>query len=102
MTRLLFKMHEFRYDPVLAVRMPVEQLGRLELALPIGLLADVERGCEARDVAEGGRIAGIRTYTVSVFWRDLWAAEPSAPRLGVRSHRRSVCGPAFILFEQLE
>jgi len=35
------------------------------LALAIGFLVGVERGWRARDVAEGGRTAGIRTYALS-------------------------------------
>jgi uncharacterized membrane protein (DUF4010 family) len=37
---------------------------RLALALAIGFLVGVERGWHARDVAEGGRTAGIRTYAL--------------------------------------
>jgi hypothetical protein len=44
---------------------PLQQLERLGLALAIGLLVGVERGWRARDVAEGGRTAGIRTYALT-------------------------------------
>jgi uncharacterized membrane protein (DUF4010 family) len=37
----------------------------LALALAIGFLVGVERGWRARDVAEGGRTAGMRTYALS-------------------------------------
>ena len=45
--------------------MPLEQFQRLGLALAIGFLVGVERGWRARDVAEGGRTAGIRTYALT-------------------------------------
>ncbi|MDQ0466976.1 uncharacterized membrane protein (DUF4010 family) [Caulobacter ginsengisoli] len=45
--------------------MPLELLQRLGLALAIGFLVGVERGWQARDIAEGGRTAGIRTYALS-------------------------------------
>src|SRR6187455_2976386 len=38
---------------------------RLALALAIGFLIGVERGWRERDIAEGGRTAGIRTYALS-------------------------------------
>lgn len=38
---------------------------RLALALAIGFLVGVERGWRGRDVAEGGRTAGIRTYALT-------------------------------------
>lgn len=44
--------------------MPLEIFQRLGLALAIGFLVGVERGWRARDVAEGGRTAGIRTYAL--------------------------------------
>lgn len=42
-----------------------EPLQHLALALAVGLLVGVERGWHARDVAEGGRTAGIRTYALT-------------------------------------
>lgn len=45
--------------------MPLEPFERLGLALAIGLLVGVERGWRARDIAEGGRTAGIRTYALT-------------------------------------
>ena len=45
--------------------MPLQTFERLGLALAIGFLVGVERGWRARDVAEGGRTAGIRTYALS-------------------------------------
>jgi uncharacterized membrane protein (DUF4010 family) len=44
--------------------MPLDHFQRLGLALAIGFLVGVERGWQARDVAEGGRTAGIRTYAL--------------------------------------
>ncbi|MBI5942009.1 MAG: MgtC/SapB family protein [Caulobacterales bacterium] len=45
--------------------MPLELFQRLGLALAVGLLIGVERGWHARDVPEGGRTAGVRTYALS-------------------------------------
>jgi uncharacterized membrane protein (DUF4010 family) len=45
--------------------MPLEQFQRLGLALAIGFLVGIERGWQAREVAEGGRTAGIRTYALT-------------------------------------
>jgi len=42
----------------------LEIFQRLGLALAIGLLMGLERGWQARDVAEGGRVAGIRTFAL--------------------------------------
>jgi len=39
-------------------------LERLLLALAIGLLIGVERGWQERDVKDGGRAAGVRTYAL--------------------------------------
>lgn len=44
--------------------MLLEPFQGLGLALAIGLLVGVERGWRAREVAEGGRTAGIRTYAL--------------------------------------
>jgi uncharacterized membrane protein (DUF4010 family) len=38
---------------------------RLGLSLAIGLLVGLERGWKAREEAEGGRVAGLRTYALS-------------------------------------
>lgn len=45
--------------------MNFEQYLRLGLALGIGLLVGVERGWRERDLQEGSRAAGIRTYALS-------------------------------------
>ncbi len=45
--------------------MPLDLFNRLGLALAIGFLVGVERGWRARDVADGGRTAGIRTYALT-------------------------------------
>lgn len=43
----------------------VEPFERLGSALAIGFLIGTERGWRARDVTEGGRAAGLRTYALS-------------------------------------
>jgi len=45
--------------------MAVDQFQKLGLALAIGLLVGVERGWRERDVEEGRRAAGVRTYALS-------------------------------------
>jgi len=45
--------------------MPLELFQRLGLALAIGLLVGIERGWHARDIADGGRTAGVRTYALT-------------------------------------
>lgn len=45
--------------------MPIDVYQRLGLALAIGLMVGIERGWQAREEAEGGRTAGIRTFTLS-------------------------------------
>lgn len=45
--------------------MPLESFQRLGLALAIGFLVGVERGWRAREAADGGRTAGIRTYALT-------------------------------------
>lgn len=45
--------------------MELGQLERVALALAIGFLVGVERGWHAREVAEGGRTAGLRTYALT-------------------------------------
>src|SRR5687767_3700849 len=42
----------------------LETYGRLALALAVGLLIGIERGWRRRDVPEGGRAAGVRTFTL--------------------------------------
>lgn len=46
--------------------MPVESepFVRLAVALAIGLLIGIERGWQRRDVGEGQRVAGVRTYSL--------------------------------------
>jgi uncharacterized membrane protein (DUF4010 family) len=46
----------------------MELFERLGLALAIGLMMGIERGWEARDVREGGRTAGIRTFALIGLW----------------------------------
>lgn len=45
--------------------MPLVRFEHLALALAIGLLVGVERGWRDRDMPEGGRAAGIRTYALT-------------------------------------
>lgn len=45
--------------------MPVDQPERLALALAIGFLVGLERGWRTREVAEGGRTAGLRTFALA-------------------------------------
>ncbi len=42
----------------------VDLFQRLGLALAIGLLIGLERGWQEREVAEGGRVAGLRTFAL--------------------------------------
>src|SRR5262245_42576057 len=58
-----------------------EILQRLGLALAIGLLVGIERGWKTRDEAEGGRVAGLRTYALSGLLGGLSAliAIPASP-----------------------
>lgn len=44
--------------------MPFEEFQRLGLALAIGVLVGVERGWHGREIPEGGRTAGLRTYSL--------------------------------------
>ena len=53
-----------------------EILQRLGLALAIGLLVGLERGWKTRDEAEGGRVAGLRTYALSGLLGGLSASLP--------------------------
>jgi len=58
-----------------------EILQRLGLALAIGLLVGLERGWKTRAEAEGGRVAGLRTYALSGLLGGLSAliAIPASP-----------------------
>lgn len=49
----------------MAIATSFDQAERLALALAIGFLVGVERGWRERDIAEGGRAAGIRTYALT-------------------------------------
>ncbi len=51
-----------------------ETLQRLALALAIGTLIGLERGWQGRDVPEGGRVAGIRTFALSGLFGGVSAA----------------------------
>ena len=51
-----------------------ELLQRLALALAIGTLIGLERGWHGRDVPEGGRVAGVRTFALSGLFGGVAAA----------------------------
>ncbi|MBK1696685.1 MgtC/SapB family protein [Rhodovibrio salinarum] len=55
--------------------MPASELlfERLAVALALGLLIGAERGWKARDLSEGQRVAGVRTFTVIGFLGGLGA-----------------------------
>ena len=50
----------------------IEIFERLGMALAIGLMIGVERGWETRNVPDGTRIAGIRSYTMMGLLGGLW------------------------------
>lgn len=50
----------------------LDTLGRLAMALAVGLLIGVERGWHRRELAEGGRVAGIRTFSLIGLLGGLW------------------------------
>lgn len=52
----------------------LETLQRLALALAIGTLIGLERGWQGRDVPEGGRVAGVRTFALSGLFGGVSAA----------------------------
>lgn len=54
-----------------------ETLFRLLLALALGLLIGAERGWEKREAAEGGRVAGFRTYGLIALLGGLAALLPA-------------------------
>jgi uncharacterized membrane protein (DUF4010 family) len=51
-----------------------ELIGRLAIALAIGLIIGVERGWKQRKVPEGDRAAGLRTHTLSALLGGVWGA----------------------------
>ena len=51
----------------------IQLLQRLAVALGIGLLIGAERGWAERGIAEGGRIAGIRTFGLFALLGAAWA-----------------------------
>ncbi|WP_081623954.1 MgtC/SapB family protein [Cupriavidus sp. UYPR2.512] len=46
---------------------PHEATG-LVAALTVGLLIGLERGWHERELPEGGRVAGLRTFALTAFW----------------------------------
>ncbi len=59
----------------------LEIFRRLGLALAIGLLFGLERGWHGRDVSEGDRIAGVRTFAIAGLLGGIsgWLASLTAP-----------------------
>ena len=51
----------------------IQLLQRLAVALGIGLLIGAERGWAERDIAEGARVAGIRTFGLLALLGAVWA-----------------------------
>jgi uncharacterized membrane protein (DUF4010 family) len=60
-----------------------ELLQRAGLAAVIGLLIGIERGWQARQVQEGGRVAGIRTFTLIGALGGTAALLPGSTTLGL-------------------
>ncbi|MFP4561405.1 MAG: MgtC/SapB family protein [Thiohalorhabdus sp.] len=59
---------------------------RLGLALALGLLIGLERGWQMRERAEGGRLAGLRTFGLTGLMGGVWAVlaeDFGAPALGL-------------------
>ena len=69
----------------------LELFKRLGVALGAGIIIGIERGWHARDEAEGGRVAGVRTFAIIGLLGGLWAY--LADLLG-----EVVLGFAFIAF----
>lgn len=51
-----------------------ELVGRLAIALAIGLVIGIERGWKQREEAEGERAAGLRTHALSGLLGGIWGA----------------------------
>jgi uncharacterized membrane protein (DUF4010 family) len=51
-----------------------ELVGRLAVALAVGLVIGIERGWTQRDEAEGERAAGLRTHALSGLLGGIWGA----------------------------
>jgi uncharacterized membrane protein (DUF4010 family) len=51
-----------------------ELVGRLGVALAVGLVIGIERGWKQRDEAEGERAAGLRTHALSGLLGGIWGA----------------------------
>src|SRR5882672_2009350 len=75
---------------------------RLGLALAIGLLIGLERGWRERDLGDGGRAAGIRTFALIGLLGGLWGA--MTPTLGPVPMAAAglAFAAAFTLFEWRE
>jgi len=51
-----------------------ELVGRLAIALAIGLVIGIKRGWKQREEAEGERAAGLRTHALSGLLGGIWGA----------------------------
>lgn len=61
----------------------IELLQRVSLAAAIGLLIGIERGWQTRQMRNGGRVAGIRTYTLIAAMGGICALLPGDATLGL-------------------
>src|SRR5574339_639007 len=72
----------------------MESLERIAVAFAIGLLIGIERGWRNRDVAEGTRVAGVRTFALMAVLGAMWGL--LAEELGTL-----LLGTSFIAFAAL-
>lgn len=63
--------------------MDLELLQRVGLAAAIGLLIGIERGWQEREARDGGRVAGIRTFTLIGTLGGIAALLPGSMSLGL-------------------
>ena len=82
--------------------MSLQSFQGLGLALAIGFLVGVERGWRARDVADGGRTAGIRTYALTGLLGGVSALLGQSLGVWAFAGIGLPFAAAFILFKQRE